>query len=81
VSFSAILNHPRKPPAPPRPDGMRAVSALPGGTSETLGSPYYLNLLPRWLTNDTYPVRLRQSDLALATASVIQYLPGQASRP
>jgi penicillin amidase len=59
-----------------QPGGMRAVSALPGGTSETLGSPYYLNLLPRWLTNDTYPVRLRQSDLVHATASVAIYLPG-----
>jgi penicillin amidase len=56
--------------------GMRAVSALPGGTSEALGSPYYLNLLPRWLTNDTYPVRLRHGDLVQATASVIRYVPG-----
>jgi penicillin amidase len=55
---------------------MRADSALPGGTSETLGSPYYLNLLPRWLTNDTYPVRLREADLVHATASVTLYLPG-----
>lgn len=61
--------------AQPAPGGMRAESALPGGTSETLGSPYYLNLLGRWLTNDTYPVRLRQSDLARATASVIEYVP------
>jgi penicillin G amidase len=58
------------------PDGMRAVSALPGGTSEDLGSPYYMNLLPRWLTNDTYPVRLRTADLVHATASVTDYLPG-----
>jgi penicillin amidase len=56
-------------------DGMRAESALPGGTSETLGSPYYLNLLPRWLTNETYPVRLRPVDLFRATASVTRYLP------
>jgi penicillin amidase len=55
--------------------GMRAVSALPGGVSETLGSPYYLNLLPRWLTNDTYPVRLRAADLVHATASVTAYRP------
>jgi penicillin G amidase len=55
---------------------MRADSALPGGTSETLGSPYYGNLLPRWLTNDTYPVRLNRSDLARATESVDRYLPG-----
>ena len=55
--------------------GMRADSALPGGTSETLGSPYYLNLLPRWLTNDTYPMRLAATDLVHGTASVTLYLP------
>ena len=62
--------------AQPRPGGMDAISSLPGGTSETLGSPFYINLLPRWLTNDTYPVRLRHDDLAKATASVISYIPG-----
>lgn len=54
---------------------MRAESALPGGTSETLGSPFYVNLLPRWLTNETYPVRLRTSDLTGAVALVTIYLP------
>jgi penicillin G amidase len=55
---------------------MRAESALPGGTSETLDSPYCRNLLPRWLTNETYPVRLSRSDLVRATAWVDRYLPG-----
>jgi len=58
------------------PGGMRAESSLPGGVSETLGSPYYVNLLSRWLTNETYPVRLRHDDLVQATATVVQYLPG-----
>jgi penicillin G amidase len=58
------------------PGGMRATSALPGGTSEDLGSPYYANLLPRWLTDDPYPVRLRREDLVHATASTVRYLPG-----
>jgi penicillin amidase len=56
--------------------GMRAESALPGGTSEDLGNRFYLNLLPRWLTNDTYPVRLRPADLVHGTFSVTAYLPG-----
>lgn len=60
----------------PEPGGIRAESALPGGTSATAGSPYQFNLLPRWLTNDTYPVRLREVDLVPATASVTGYLPG-----
>ncbi|MDG4825419.1 penicillin acylase family protein [Asanoa sp. WMMD1127] len=46
----------RRAVAQPTRTGITAVSSLPGGTSETLGSPYYLNLLPRWLTNETYPV-------------------------
>jgi penicillin amidase len=58
---------------------IRSESALPGGTSENLGSPYYRNLLPRWLTNETYPVRLDRGDLVRATASVTRYLPD--SRP
>jgi penicillin amidase len=61
--------------AQPVRGAMRAESSLPGGTSETPGSPYYRNLLPDWLTNETYPVRLDGSDLARATASVSRYLP------
>jgi penicillin G amidase len=47
--------------AQPVHGAMRAGSSLPGGTSETLGSPYYRNLLARWLTNETYPLRLSRS--------------------
>jgi penicillin amidase len=47
--------------------GMRSTSALPGGVSEHRDNQHRLNLLPRWLTNDTYPVRLRDGDLATAT--------------
>jgi len=32
-------------------------TALPGGMSGVLTSPFYANLLGRWLTNDTYPMR------------------------
>jgi penicillin amidase len=35
-------------------DGVYAESSLPGGTSDVPGSPYYVNLLPMWLTNDTF---------------------------
>ncbi len=34
--------------------GVYAESSLPGGTSGVPGSPYYVNLLPMWLTNDTF---------------------------
>jgi penicillin G amidase len=38
--------------------GPVARSALPGGTSALPGTPYYLNLLRPYLTNDYYPVRI-----------------------
>jgi penicillin amidase len=57
------------------PDGIRAVSSLPGGASERLGSPFLVNLLPEWLSNDTYPVRRTRRDLIGATSSVTVFLP------
>jgi acyl-homoserine lactone acylase PvdQ len=36
---------------------------MPGGESGVLGSPFYFNLLPRWLTNDVYPMRQRHDDV------------------
>jgi penicillin G amidase len=33
-----------------------AITALPGGESGNVASPFYVNLLPLWLTNDGYPV-------------------------
>jgi penicillin amidase len=32
-----------------------AETSLPGGTSGVPGTPFYVNLLPSWLTNDAYP--------------------------
>jgi penicillin amidase len=55
--------------------GVRAESVWPGGTSGVLGSPYYANQLPLWLTNDTIPLRYRRSDLNGATASVQKFVP------
>jgi len=39
------------------PGSIDARTALPGGMSGVLGDPFYANLLGRWLTNDTYPLR------------------------
>ena len=36
------------------PGDIRASSSLPGGTSGVPGTPFYVNLLPGWLTNDTF---------------------------
>jgi penicillin G amidase len=38
--------------------GVTARTSLPGGTSALPTSPFYLNLLPRWLTNDSIPLNL-----------------------
>jgi len=36
---------------------IEAQTSLPGGMSGVLSSKFYANLLGRWLTNDTYPLR------------------------
>jgi penicillin amidase len=46
------------------PGQVVAESSLPGGTSGVPGSPFYVNLLPRWLTNDTFPLRQDVDDPA-----------------
>jgi penicillin G amidase len=39
---------------PRAPGDIRAESSLPGGTSGVPGTPFYVNLLPSWLTNDSF---------------------------
>jgi penicillin G amidase len=63
--------------AQPTAEGMRAVSALAGGTSEDLGSKFEQNLLAPYLTNDTYPVRLYPQDLTGAIDSVTRFVPAR----
>lgn len=46
-----------------RPGEIDAVTALPGGESGDVSSPFYFNLLPLWLTNDAYPVIQRFGDV------------------
>ena len=55
---------------------VRAESVWPGGTSGVLGSPFYANLLPLWLTNDTIPLLFRTSDLEHQLYSVEKFVPG-----
>jgi acyl-homoserine lactone acylase PvdQ len=51
--------------------GIDAVSALPGGTSADPSSPFYLNLLRPYLTNDYYvallAAQVKQPDVASIT--------------
>ena len=58
--------------------GLRRVlaeSALPGGTSAVPTSPYYLNLLRPYLTNDYYPARLGIDLRRTAIAEVLRGVP------
>ena len=57
------------------PSGWQSRNSLIGGTSEHPGDKFEHNLLPGWLTNDTYPVRRVPQDLIGAVDSVTQFLP------
>lgn len=48
----------------------RAESIWPGGVSAIPGSPNYLNLLPRWLTNETVPLDRERAGRSLVTRFV-----------
>jgi penicillin amidase len=38
---------------------VKVESSLPGGVSGSPASPFYVNLLPMWLTNETFPMSLQ----------------------
>lgn len=59
------------------PGRMHAETSYPGGTSGILGSPYYVNLLPLWLTNDTFPLLIRTNDVEQNAASVHKFVPAK----
>ena len=44
----------------------RLKQPLPGGSSGQPGNPWSVNILERWLTNDTYPVRQTTTDVVNA---------------
>jgi len=56
---------------------VRAESIWPGGTSGIPGSPFYVNLLPLYLTNDTVPLLFGRSDLQDHLYSVSRFVPGK----
>ncbi len=55
--------------------GISGRTSLPGGESGVLGSPLYANLLPRWLTNETHPLRQRLPELLRNIAEVTRFRP------
>jgi penicillin amidase len=50
-------------------------SSLPGGTSALPADRHHLDLLPAYLTDDSYPVRVDQRDIRRATESVTRLRP------
>ena len=55
--------------------GPVGLSSLPGGTSAIPTDRHYLDLLPAYLTDDEYPVRVNRSDIRRATESVTRLVP------
>jgi penicillin amidase len=45
------------------PGSIDGQTSLPGGMSGVLGDKFYANLLGRWLTNDTYPLRQNMGEV------------------
>jgi len=54
---------------------MRAESVWPGGTSGALSSPFHVNLLPRWLANDTVGLLFRTDELQKELYSLTKFVP------
>jgi penicillin G amidase len=50
-------------------------SIWPGGTSGVLGSPWYLNFLPLWLTKEAIPLLLDHAEVQRQAAEVIRFVP------
>jgi penicillin G amidase len=50
-------------------------TSLPGGQSGVPGSPFRLNLLEKWLTNETHPLRFTAAELVGDIAAVEAILP------
>ncbi len=57
--------------------GPYSESIWPGGISGVLGSPWYANFLPLWLTNDAIPLLLDHSDVMRQAAEVTSFVPAR----
>ena len=56
---------------------VHAESVWPGGTSALPNSPFYVNLLPRYLTNDTVPLFFGTNELPGNVYSVSRFVPAK----
>lgn len=62
------------------PGSIDAETSLPGGASGVLASPFYANLLGRWLTNDTYPLRQGMGEVMQSLHSQQSFKPARPGR-
>lgn len=62
------------------PGRVRAETSLPGGESGVLGSPFYVNLLGTWLTNDTYRLLVSPAEIVKDAFSVETFVPAPPAR-
>jgi penicillin G amidase len=63
------------------PGMIEGRTALPGGMSGVLSSPFYANLLGRWLTNDTYPLRDNMGEVMQNLSSQQMFKPASPGHP
>jgi penicillin amidase len=57
------------------PGSIVGETILPGGMSGVLGDRFYANLLGRFLTNETYPLRTEQSQILRKADSILLLVP------
>ena len=57
------------------PGSIDADTILAGGNSGVLGDKFYANLLGRYLTNETYPLRTDRSEIMRKADSVLRFRP------
>jgi penicillin G amidase len=60
---------------------MTAATALPGGESGDITSSHYVDLLPIWLVDDTYPLRTDPDDIDAHASSTDNFLPAVQAGP
>lgn len=58
-----------------RHHGMYAESSLPGGVSGDIDNIFYLNLLPGWLTNKSFPLLQHSREMREHTTSITRFKP------
>ncbi len=59
------------------PGSIDAETSLPGGMSGVLGTEFYANILGRWLTNDTYPLRQNLGAIMPQLSSLQEFAPAR----